>query len=157
MPCADRIADLEVRVAALLERVVQLTAEVERLKPFEARVARLEVENATLREKLARSSRNSSKPPSSDSPKEKAERPTKKPTGRAAHHFRKLEGGAGLRRDEAVPGTLRRGRKGVASSAVAARHPVERRIYRTSQGYAARSHAGGSAPPPAFLVALDAR
>ncbi len=84
MSCADRIADLEGRVAALLERVVQLTAEVERLKPFEARVARLEAENATLREKLARSSRNSSKPPSSDSPKEKAERPTKKPTGRAA-------------------------------------------------------------------------
>ncbi len=84
MSCADRIANLEGRVAALLERVVQLTAEVERLKPFEARVARLEAENATLREKLARSSRNSSKPPSSDSPKEKAERPTKKPTGRAA-------------------------------------------------------------------------
>lgn len=61
-----------------------LLAEVERLKGFEARVSILEAENAALREKLAKSSRNSSKPPSSDGPKEKAERPTKKPTGRAA-------------------------------------------------------------------------
>jgi len=81
---ADRIGHLEARVAALLEHVVRLTAEVERLKPFEARVAVLEAENVALKEKLARSSRNSSKPPSSDGPKEKANRRTKKPTGRAA-------------------------------------------------------------------------
>lgn len=84
MSSADRIASLEARVSALLERVDRLTTEVERLKPFEARVAVLEAENAALKEKLAKSSRNSSKPPSSDGPKEKAERPTKKPTGRAA-------------------------------------------------------------------------
>ena len=84
MSSADRIASLEALVAGLLEQVARLTAEVERLKPFEARVAALEAENAALREKLAKSSRNSSKPPSSDGPKEKAERRTKKPTGRAA-------------------------------------------------------------------------
>jgi len=64
---ADRIADLEALVRSLLERI-----------------AALEAENAALKEKLAKSSRNSSKPPSSDGPKEKAERRTKKPTGRAA-------------------------------------------------------------------------
>ena len=61
-----------------------MTTEVERLKPFEARVAVLEAENAALKEKLAKSSRNSSKPPSCDGPKERAERRTKKPTGKAA-------------------------------------------------------------------------
>ena len=61
-----------------------MTSEVKRLKPFEARVAVLEAENAALKEKLAKSSRNSSKPPSSDGPKERAERRTKKPTGKAA-------------------------------------------------------------------------
>ena len=84
MSSADRIAKLEALVAGLLEQVARLTAEVDRLKPFEARVAFLEAENAALREKLAKSSRNSSKPPSSDGPKEKAERRAKKPTGRAA-------------------------------------------------------------------------
>ncbi len=91
MSSADRIATLEALVAGLLEQVARLTAEVERLRPFEARVAVLEAENAALKaenaalkEKLAKSSRNSSKPPSSDGPKEKAERRSKKPTGRAA-------------------------------------------------------------------------
>jgi transposase len=81
---AEHIAHHEALVASLLEQVARLTAEVERLKPFEARVAVLEAENAALKEKLAKSSRNSSKPPSSDGPKEKADRRTKKPTGRAA-------------------------------------------------------------------------
>ena len=67
MSSADRIADLEALVRSLLERIAALKAE-----------------NAALKEKLAKSSRNSSKPPSSDGPKEKAERRTKKPTGRAA-------------------------------------------------------------------------
>ena len=84
MSRATRIAKLEARVEALLGQVARLTAEVERLKPFEARVAVLERENAALRERLAKSSRNSSKPPSSDGDKERAERRTKKPTGRAA-------------------------------------------------------------------------
>jgi len=70
-----RIERLEARVAALL-------AEVERLRKLEARVEELERENAELKEKLGKSSRNSSKPPSSDSPKAKAERRAKKPTGR---------------------------------------------------------------------------
>lgn len=91
MSRATRIAKLEARVEALLAQVARLTAEVERLKPFEARVAVLErenaslkAENAALRERLGKSSRNSSKPPSSDGDKERAERRAKKPTGRAA-------------------------------------------------------------------------
>lgn len=67
MSDARRIAELEARVDALLEQVAALTAE-----------------NAALKEKLAKSSRNSSKPPSSDGPKERSERRTKKPTGKAA-------------------------------------------------------------------------
>ena len=91
MSRATRMAELEVRVEALAGQVARLTAEVERLKPFEARVAVLEkenaalrAENAALRERLSKSSRNSSKPPSSDGDKARAERRTKKPTGRAA-------------------------------------------------------------------------
>lgn len=80
----ERIAQLESVVADLLTLVASLRAEVERLRPFEARVAVLEKENRELREKLAKSSNNSSKPPSSDGPKEKAERRSKKPTGRKA-------------------------------------------------------------------------
>jgi transposase len=77
----DRIAQLEARVEALL-------VEVERLKGFEARVGELEKENAALRrenaalkEKLGKSSRNSSKPPSSDGPQVPS-RPKRTPTGR---------------------------------------------------------------------------
>src|SRR5215468_6473864 len=62
----ERIAELEAQVALLL-------AEVRRLKQ----------ENAELKEKLNKSSRNSSRPPSSDGPKDKHERPSKAATGRA--------------------------------------------------------------------------
>jgi len=79
---SDRIAQLESRVEALL-------AEVERLKGVEARVLVLERENAELRrenadlkEKLNKSSRNSSKPPSSDGPGDRHNRRSKEPTGR---------------------------------------------------------------------------
>lgn len=103
MSATDRIAQLEAQVERLLARVETLEAEVERLRPFEARVAFLEAENAelkaenaalkaenaalkaenaALKEKLAKSSRNSSKPPSSDGPKERHQRVAKKPTGR---------------------------------------------------------------------------
>ena len=75
MSSADRIAQLEERVAALL-------AEVERLKGFESRVRELEQENAELKERLRKSSRNSSKPPSSDGPADRHNRRSKKPTGR---------------------------------------------------------------------------
>ena len=74
MSSAARIANLEALVARLLDEVARLTSENVALK----------AENAALKEKLAKSSKNSSKPPSSDGPKEKAERRSKKPTGRAA-------------------------------------------------------------------------
>jgi len=70
----ERIAQLEAHVEALL-------ADVERLKVFEARVGVLEKENAALKERLGKLSRNSSKPPSSDGPKGPVRR-TKVPTGR---------------------------------------------------------------------------
>jgi transposase len=48
----------------------------------DARIAELEAENARLRGETEKSSRNSSKPPSSDSPADRAERPKPPPTGR---------------------------------------------------------------------------
>lgn len=47
-----------------------------------ARVAELEAENARLRGETEKSSRNSSKPPSSDTPDQRADRPKSPPSGR---------------------------------------------------------------------------
>lgn len=80
-PRDDRIAELEARVERLEALVERLLAENAHLRKENAELRR---ENAELKEKLGRSSRNSSKPPSSDGPKTKAERPSKKPTGRTA-------------------------------------------------------------------------
>jgi transposase len=77
---ADRIAELEALVQRLLARVEKLETENAELR---AENAELKGKVAELEEKLAKSSRNSSKPPSSDGPKDRHERPGKKPTGRA--------------------------------------------------------------------------
>ena len=68
-----------------LERRVEeleklLAAALERIRVLEADNAELRAENAAFRDRLGLSSRNSSKPPSSDPPN--VERPTKPPTGR---------------------------------------------------------------------------
>ncbi len=63
----DRIAELESKLARRDEQVSALLARV-----------------AVLEERLGRSSRNSSKPPSSDGPAERHNRRRKKPSGRAA-------------------------------------------------------------------------
>lgn len=69
---AERIARLESQVEALLAKVEQQAT----------RIAALEAENADLRRKLGENSSNSSKPPSSDSPAERAARPKDEPSGR---------------------------------------------------------------------------
>ena len=69
----QRIAELEAKVAWLMDRVARLEAE-------NSEVVRLRAENQDLRAQLARNSQNSSKPPSSDPPG--VERPGKEPTGR---------------------------------------------------------------------------
>lgn len=88
MSDADRIAQLEARVEALLATVARLAARVQELETENSALrkenAALRKENAELKEKLRKSSRNSSKPPSSDGAKDKAERRSKKPTGRTA-------------------------------------------------------------------------
>ena len=83
----DRIAELEREVAerdAIIaeqqKRIAYLEAQVAALV---ARVAELVARVAELEEKLRKSSRNSSKPPSSDGPKDRHARTGKKPTGRA--------------------------------------------------------------------------
>ncbi len=68
----DRIAELEGQLAERDRRIAVLEQQVSALL---ARVAVLE-------ERLGRSSRNSSKPPSSDGPAERHKRPRKKSTGR---------------------------------------------------------------------------
>lgn len=70
---AQRIAALEAQVRALLGRVDELVSENQRLK---ARVAELEA-------KLGENSRNSGKPPSSDPPDVRANRPERPSSGRA--------------------------------------------------------------------------
>ena len=70
----DRIAELETQLAERDARIAVLEQQVTALL---ARVA-------TLEERLGRSSRNSSKPPSSDGPADRHNRPGKKPTGRSA-------------------------------------------------------------------------
>ena len=60
----------------MLAKVERLEARVEELEGENAELRKenvaLKAENAALREKLGKSSRNSSKPPSSDGPREKA-------------------------------------------------------------------------------------
>lgn len=70
-PRDERIAELETENAALKARVVDLEDKVEQLTNLVL----------TLKEQLERNSGNSSKPPSSDSPGQRAERRGKGPTG----------------------------------------------------------------------------
>lgn len=69
---AERIARLERQVEALLAKVEEQAA----------RIAVLEAENAKLRRRLDENSRNSNKPPSSDAPQQRSDRPKAPPTGR---------------------------------------------------------------------------
>jgi transposase len=68
------MAELEAKVAWLMDRVARLEAE-------NAEFVRLRAENQELRSQPARNSQDSSKPPSSDPPS--VERPKKEPTGRS--------------------------------------------------------------------------
>jgi len=82
VPSTDsRLARLERRTEKLGSRVIELEAEVAELEAEVAardeRIAELKAENAKLRSEANRSSLNSSKPPSSDSPKERAKRKEK--------------------------------------------------------------------------------
>jgi len=70
-PRDQRIAELEAENAALKARTADLEHKVEQLTQLVL----------TLKEQLDRSSSNSSKPPSSDSPDQRAERHGKGPTG----------------------------------------------------------------------------
>ena len=69
---AERIARLERQVEALLAKVEQQATQI----------AALEAENTALRRKLGENSSNSNKPPSSDSPAERAARPKDERSGR---------------------------------------------------------------------------
>lgn len=67
------------RLVRLESRLAQLEREV---AERDVRIAELEAENARLRGETEKSSRNSSKPPSSDSPQQRAARAKKPGSGR---------------------------------------------------------------------------
>jgi regulator of replication initiation timing len=66
------VSSLEDRIARL-ERLVETQQAT--IEAQAARIATLEAENAELRRRLGENSSNSSKPPSSDSPADRAARP----------------------------------------------------------------------------------
>jgi len=74
-----RIERLERRVEQLLAKIEEQAAKIEAQA---ARIAVLEAENAELRRRLGENSSNSSKPPSSDAPKDRAARPGDPPSGK---------------------------------------------------------------------------
>lgn len=76
----EEVADLRKMVRALVSQVEHLTAENGALR---TEVAVLRTENEELRVRLGQNSSNSSKPPSSDSPADRAARPGKPPSGRS--------------------------------------------------------------------------
>lgn len=86
MSDSARIERLERRVDALLATVAEQAAKIEAqaatIKEQAARIAVLEAENAELRRRLGENSSNSSKPPSSDAPKDRAARPGSPPSGK---------------------------------------------------------------------------
>lgn len=75
----QRIADLEARIVV---QDVQLAAKDARIAELEKKVEELMQLVVQLKEQLERSSRNSGKPPSSDSPEQRAARPGKDGSGR---------------------------------------------------------------------------
>lgn len=79
MSDSERIERLERRVEALLATVAEQAATI---KEQAARIAVLEVENAELRRRLGENSSNSSKPPSTDAPKDRAARPGSPPSNK---------------------------------------------------------------------------
>ena len=74
------MSSLEERLAKL-ERLVEVQQAT--IEAQAARIAVLEAENADLRRRLGENSSNSSKPPSSDSPADRATRPKDPPSGRS--------------------------------------------------------------------------
>jgi len=75
----ERLEELGLRLAQLERENAELRAA---LAERDVRLAKLTLENAQLRDELGKNSRNSGKPPSSDSPAERAERPKKSGSGR---------------------------------------------------------------------------
>ena len=79
MSIVGRFEELGLRLAQLERENAELRSV---LAEREVRLAKLTLENAQLRDELGKNSRNSGKPPSSDSPAERAERPKKSGSGR---------------------------------------------------------------------------
>lgn len=79
MSVGKRLGRLEARLAQLERENVELRAEKARLR---AENVELRAENARLRGEFDKNSSNSGKPPSSDSPAQRAERPKKPGSGR---------------------------------------------------------------------------
>lgn len=75
----ERIARLERQVEILLAKTEEQAARIEQQA---ARIAVLEAENVELRRRLGENSSNSSRPPSTDAPKDRATRSSGRPSGK---------------------------------------------------------------------------
>ncbi len=79
---ADRISALERQVEKLLAKVEAQATRITALELLEGENTWLRDENAELRRKLGQNSSNSGKPPSTDSPDDRAARPKDTPSGK---------------------------------------------------------------------------
>jgi uncharacterized coiled-coil protein SlyX len=146
----DRIAELEAELAAKDARIAE---QATRITEQDGRIAELEKRLAQLAEQLGQNSRNSHRPPSSDTPEERRKRKTPEKKARQARKRGGQPGHPGAHRELVSPekvtkrhchkssaGTSRRGRS-AHGAAVGARDYLPLRRLRMERGQGPRESA----------------